>query len=113
MEKERKRKEYEERRLREQKEVENVGPMGDKRDTDSEAEAELRRRSAKSKKSTTTSFGVSFLLFLLRVLKLLFFFAVFSVALTAVLVGWCQGSRRIQSPVCSSARDAVAQVAVV
>jgi len=112
MEKERKRKEYEERRLREQKEVENVGPMGDKRDTDSEAEAELRRRSAKSKKSTTTSFGVSILLFLLRVLKLLFVLTIFSVAMTAVLIGWCQGSRRVQSPVCSSARDVVAQFSV-
>ena len=32
-EKEKKRRDYEERRIREQKQVENIGPMGDIRDT--------------------------------------------------------------------------------
>jgi len=113
LEKEKKRKEYEERRLREQKQVENIGPKGDKRDTDSEAEAELRRRAAKSKASSSNpSILVSLLLFLLRVLKLALFVSIVSVALTAAVVGWCQGSRRTQSPVCASTRDAVQRLTV-
>jgi len=113
LEKEKKRKEYEEKRLREQKQVENIGPMGDKRDTDSEAEVELRRRAAKSKASSSNpSILVSLLLFLLRILKLAFFVSIVCVALTAAVVGWCQGSRRTQSPVCASTREAVQRLAV-
>ena len=81
--------------------------------SDSEAEAELRRRAAKSKASSSNpSILVSLLLFLLRALKLALFVSIVSVALTAAVVGWCQGSRRTQSPVCASTRDAVHRLAV-
>lgn len=109
LEKEKKRKEYEEKRTREQKLVENIGPMGDKGDTDSETEAELSRRKAKNHKSSCSS-SSSWLSGVFGVLKLFLLLALVSVALTCATVGWCQGSRRQQSPLCASARDVVGRL---
>jgi len=109
-EKEKKRRDYEERRIREQKQVENIGPMGDIRDTDSEAESDLRRRSAlRSKSSSSSSFCASLFRFILRLVKTVFFLSLACAVVGAVVVAWCQGSRRHQSPVCASARDVIAR----
>jgi len=104
LEKERKRKEFEERRIREQKEVENVGPINGRGDTDSEMEAELRRRQKRSKPSSSSSSILSTILGVSRLFLLLLLLAL---ALSAAVVGWCQGSRRLQSPVCVTAKDGV------
>ena len=71
---------------------------------DSEAEAELRRRTTRSKSSKSTS---SILSSVFGVVRLFLLLLLLSLALSAAVVGWCQGSRRLQSPVCVSARDGV------
>lgn len=110
LEREKKRREYEEKKPKEEL-VETIGPMGDRRDTDSEAEAELRRRRStrNSKSSSFFSALVAFFVFLFRLTKLVFLLLLVSTVVASVLVGWCQGPRR-GSPVCGATRDVVVRV---